>query len=213
MDAAILRRYLQPSPTLRWHPWAPLAAGVLLLVFAFALGAWWGASAERRIFEAAFTGQAGREMIRMELESSRPAAAAVWQAKAFDDVVRNRAERPVDARTRLRDRIDWVFFCLTAERARCDIRKEGWVGSLPRDDDAIKRIAEYRLRNLSPAAPGWRRTSTYCEETMVPLTGRDLRDDFARTAAAYSQVLGRRVSPEELAPAVEGWRCEWKGKP
>ncbi len=49
MDIAVFRRYLQPSPTLRWHPWAPLVFALVLLSFVFYLGTQWGFAAGNRI--------------------------------------------------------------------------------------------------------------------------------------------------------------------
>ena len=51
MDAQVIRRYLQPSPKLRWHPWEPICAGLLLLAFVFWGGAMWGYAAHGRLTE------------------------------------------------------------------------------------------------------------------------------------------------------------------
>jgi hypothetical protein len=224
METLATHRFLQPSPTLRWHPWAPLIAGLLLLVFAFGLGAWWGLSVGNRMTQAVFasqiTGRALDQKARAELETSRPATALYWEARRIDEAILTWAARPPTEKSvlaDLRDRADWMLFCFVGERARCGDRKVGgWGAPMARADlpvEAMRELAEYRLQNLGGAATRWQRTSSYCEETYPPaIAARDFREEYARVAQAYAKLLGRPVTAEQLAPAVEGWRCESKGK-
>jgi hypothetical protein len=190
-----LRRYLQPSPTLRWHPWAPIVAGLLLIALAFMLGAQWGHSAAKREVDA--LGQYGyAAQVRMEQKSKYPARDAFRKAGAIDAAVakfvRESREQPGT----------WQRFRAESERWMFRGGRELFV--IPRA--SIVDLAEFRLRELSGAADAWQVTSSYCRE-MTPLpTGFDLRNEVA--AEAYSTLLGRRISAEQLAPAVANARCE-----
>ena len=200
MDAAVLRRYLQPSPTLRWHPWAPIVAGLLSLGFAFWLGATWGFSAVAHYMNP-MRWEASRERIRLELETSRPAQAVVWEARHFDAVVVNWVkEEPLRASPlrQLRDFAERWMFWRGADIDRHRV-------------DTVRSYAEYRVANLSGDAPRWQRTATFCDEGPQPASGRDLRAEYEPVAQAYSKMLGRPIPAEQLAPAVPNARCEWKG--
>jgi len=198
MNAPAIRRYLQPSPTLRWHPWAPLVAAALLIALVFALGAQWGYAAAKR--EWAITDRYGHAFsTQLELTSKFPARELTRKAAAFDSaVIRYVGEQrePAGAWQRFRSGAErWIF-----QGGRP-------VGVLPRQ--FIVDLAEFRLRELSGTAPRWQATSAYCDEmTYLPLTGMDLRDRWGRAAEAYTQLLGRTISAEQLAPAVPNARCE-----
>ena len=193
MAAQSLRRYLQPAPTLRWHPWAPLAFGLLCLIIVFYLGAQWGYAAAKRAHRAyLFAVPAAREMDALIAERW-PARALMFEASAFDAAVMSEARRGSVTRwDSLRDEVEAAIF---PDRIR---------QAVPSRKD-IARLAELRLRNWSAASPRWRNTSTYCEE-MAGMK-RDLVPYYGPLAAAYSDVLGRAVSAESLAPAVPGWKC------
>ena len=70
--------------------------------------------------------------------------------------------------------------------------------------DSARQAAEYRLKNLSGPAPQWQRTATLCGEVGP---GLDLRAELERAASAYSIVLGRTITAEQLAP-LSGVRCD-----
>ena len=195
MNATAIRRYLQPSPTLRWHPWAPVIAGFLLLSFLFVLGAQWGyGAAKRDINRLEKYSYAG--LVRVETQSRFPARDIVRKAGAIDAAVLkfvHDSEQQPGALERVRSE---------AERLLFRGGRESYA--IPRQ--AIVDLAEFRLRELSGAAPQWQVTSGYCAEFLPILTGRDLRNFEA--AEAYTKLLGRPITPEQLAPAVANARCE-----
>lgn len=204
MNAAILRNYLQPSPRLRWHPWGPLVAAALIVAFVFALGAAWGyAAATRMAADQRTYVDASWRAMEAQLEATRPARLAVQTAGSFDAAV-VRAAREAQAEKSLPYRLrisleDSVFGLLDDERhsrRELDLRKAY--------RDSAKRSAEYRLTNLSGTAPGWRRTATLCQEVG---RGWDLRAQLETTASAYSAVLGRTITAEQLAP-LSGAKCD-----
>ena len=198
MDVATFRRYLQPSPTLRWHPWAPLVAGLLLLGFVFYLGAWWGFSASSRLFwSGAIEAKASDVFFRHDLEEKRPAEALRREAGKLDAAVERYARlaaKPEGTLEKWRNALESRVFL----RGR-------WP--LASHDYAVK-LAELRLSEFSAANPRWRATASWCDELHRDSRGeRDLLADYKPVAEAYSQVLGRTVRPEELAPAVPGGKC------
>jgi len=87
------------------------------------------------------------------------------------------------------------------------------LSRLPLSRDYVARIAELRLREFSPANPRWQATASYCDELSryAPFQ-RDLLNDYVELARDYTRVLGREISPQDLAPAVPGWKCGFKGK-
>jgi hypothetical protein len=201
MNANGIRRYLQPSPTLRWHPWAPLMAGVLLLVFVFWLGAMWGFAAYPRVGDYLVYRDAFNQWLQIRNETAKPATVAYWQARAFDDAI-----------------VQSVRESSIPDTAWSDVRRwiEGrvfWNGrSLPKmKKESVRTYAEFRLKHLSGSAPRWQNTATYCEEFRPPLTGENVLDRYRKVAEAYSVVLNRTVTAQELAPNVPGYRCEWRG--
>jgi hypothetical protein len=188
MDAAVLRRYLQPSPTLRWHPWAPLFAALLLVTFIFVFGVRWGYSAGMRFAgEREAYSATGMETIRHHLEAARPGWMMVASARQFDaiavDWLRDQEERKSIVRR----------MQLAAEELAFD---RGRAGGAFRRTHA-RHVVEYRLNALSGAAPLWQRTATVCREVGK---GLDLRDELARAAKAYTALMGREITPEQLAP-------------
>ena len=196
-----LRRYLQPSTTLRWHPWAPLIFGVLLLAFVFWLGARWGFETHGRTFGLMTYSTAHAEMWRINDEDKRPARAITRQAATLDAAIHRwvlENSAPRSTWEDVRDRMEAFVF---------------WNGRMyPRQSqDSTKKLAEFRLAHLSGRAPRWQRTTAYCDAYPVPLSGEDLRERYRRTADEYSLVLGRAITAEQLAPLVPGFRCEWKG--
>jgi len=84
VNVAALRRYLQPSPTLRWHPWAPLAAGILMLLLAVYFSAKWGyASAQREEFRG-YGSLASAMYMRFLMNEKSPARALLLEAGPLD---------------------------------------------------------------------------------------------------------------------------------
>jgi len=204
MQAMAIRRYLQPSPTLRWHPWAPLVAGILLVTVIFALGAMWGFSAATRMAadERAYVGPSFARM-GAQLEAARPARAVVDSARSFDAAVirwarQTEAERSLSYR--LRVSLEDALFGLLREnrnpRRRIDLHDAY--------RDAVTRNAEYRLTNLSGTASAWQRTATLCEEVG---RGYDSSGQLETAAAAYTAVLGQKITAQQLAP-LSGARCD-----
>jgi hypothetical protein len=204
MNAPAIRRYLQPSPTLRWHPWAPLIAALIMLGFVFWAGAMWGFAAHQRAMASLNDSQAFADRIQIERETKRPGTAAYWQSRHFDEAVKRwvlESQASPSTWQSARNRFESIVF---------------WKGALreiPVDQrrESIRSLAQFRLDHLAGNAPRWLGTATYCEDFPPPLTGEDLRERYRATAAAYSVALGRSVAPEELAPNVPGLRCEWRG--
>jgi hypothetical protein len=194
VNAAVLRRYLQPSATLRWHPWAPLIAALLLVTFIFVFGVRWGYSAGVRFASerAAFSNTA-MESVRLHLEVTRPGWMMVATAREFDAIavawLRDREERESIARRMQLAAEEFVF-------------DRGRVGGEFRRTRA-RQLVEYRLDALSGAAPLWQRTATVCREVGK---GLDLRDELIRAARAYTALMGREITPEQLAP-LSGATC------
>ena len=188
MDAAVLRRYLQPSPTLRWHPWAPLFAALLFVTFIFVFGVRWGYSAGTRFAgeRDAFSNTA-METVRLHVEATRPGWMMVGTARQFDAIavawLRDQEERESIARR----------MQLAADEFAFD---RGRVGGEFRRTHK-RQLVEYRLNALYGAAPLWQRTATVCQEVGK---GLDLRDELARAAKAYTALMGREITPEQLAP-------------
>jgi hypothetical protein len=204
MSAAILRQYLQPSPTLRWHPWAPLVIAVLVIAFVFALGAAWGHSAATRMAtdRTVYTAPSFRVMA-VELEAMRPARHAVESARAFDVAV-IRAAREKEAQTSLPHRLrisleDSMFGMLQEDSHR---RRDIDLRQMYRD--GARGAAEHRLKNLSGTAPYWQRTATLCQEVG---RGWDLGTHLDVAASAYSAILERTITAQQLAP-LSGARCD-----
>lgn len=195
MDVALLRRYLQPSPTLRWHPWAPLAFALLLLAFVFYLGAMWGFSAGSRVAgEMMVTMPASDVLFRHEDSKSEQARMMTREARKLDAVVRDfmvEQRNPPGVLGQWRGRLEGAMFFRGHSRA-----------GLPREY-AVK-IAELRLAEFSAANPRWQEvTATGCPAHR----SIDFIEEYRQLAVEYSQLLGRTVRAEDLAPAVPGGRC------
>ena len=203
MNAATIRRYLQPAATLRWHPWAPLVSLGIALGFAFAFGASWGFSAAKRMSDEQRIYGEPWTYTRSQVEAMRPARSALDAARAFDAAV-SRGAREARAGESLLHR--WR---IAIEQA---VFGQAWLDrpnpARPIDlheifSDGPRRAAEYRLANLAGEAPYWKRTAHLCDEVGPDF---DMSAQLAATAAAYSQVLGRTITPEQLAP-LSGARC------
>ena len=195
MDITLLRRYLQPSPTLRWHPWVPLAFALLALTFAFYLGATWGFSASNRITgEMMVTMPASDALFRHEDSKSEQARLMTREARKLDVVVHDfivAQGNPPGVLDQWSDRLESVMFFHGRSRA-----------PLPREY-AVK-IAELRLAEFSAANPQWREvTASGCPAHR----SIDFIGEYRQLAVEYSQLLGRTVRPEDLAPAVPGGKC------
>jgi hypothetical protein len=194
MNSTVIRRYLQPSPTLRWHPWAPVAAGALLLLFVFYAGAQWGKSAERREFLST-TSYAPRIWLDHLAENQWPGERIVGDALAIDSAVEMFVKR--QAR---------VPAWWEAPRARLEAAVLGTqTYFLPRE--TIVGMAKFRLKELSPASERWAQTSNWCARHSMPVQEVDVLAAYRKIAADYSTLLGRDVRPQDLAPAVPGWKC------
>ncbi len=195
MNAHVIRRYLQPSPTLRWHPWAPLITAGVLVALVFILGAQWGYSAGKREvrkleqYSYAF-------MVPMEQKPPFPARDMARKAGVIDAAV---VKFVGEARER-----PGTWQGVTGAAERWVFRGGRALYVMPRE--SIVYLAEYRLRELSGSATAWQVTATYCAESAPVLSGVDLRNPIA--ADAYSTLLGRPIAAEQLAPAVPHARCE-----
>ncbi len=204
MNAEAIRRYLQPAATLRWHPWAPLVAAGVLVAFVFAFGAAWGFSVARHMSDEQHIYADPWTYTRSQVEAMRPARSALDAARAFDAAVIHGAREAEAQRSsawhRTRTSIEQaVFGQAWAERP---------IPKRPVDfheifGDSPRRAAEYRLANLAGDAPYWKRTARLCDEVGPAF---DMSGQLATTAAAYSAVLGRPITPEQLAP-LSGARC------
>lgn len=195
MDATILRRYLQPSPTLRWHPWAPLVAGIVLLVFIFYFGASWGWSASDRQWRSMEGAYGQRVFMDYVGEDRWPGTRVLDDAGSIDAVVRRFLQQQDHPAT------EWQLL-----RAKADRFVFGaYTGQL--DRKLVARMAQFRLKELSPASPRWQQTSHWCDRHAMAVQEIDVLAAFAQQASDYSKLLGRVVRPEELAPAVPGWKC------
>jgi len=195
MDAAVLRRYLQPSPTLRWHPWAPLVSGAVLLVFVFAFGAHWGWDASQRQYASLGNVYGSRVYMDYLAEEKWPGYRLVNDAGSIDATVQHFLKQQERAPT-------------TWERWRAKLEALTFhASSYSHSKHTVAWMAEFRLRELSPAHPRWQATSAWCERFGHRLYEVDALADYANAAKAYSTLLGREVRPQELAPAVAGWKC------
>jgi hypothetical protein len=196
MDATVLRRYLQPSSTLRWHPWAPLVAGLLLVLFVFYFGASWGWSASDRQWRS-MEGAYGQRVFMDYLgEEKWPGSRVLADAAAIDAVVHRFLEQqahPLTRWQRLRGRADAYVFA-------------AYTGHL--DRRLVVRTAEFRLKELSPANPRWQATSNWCDRNAMPVQEVNVLAAYSQQAIDYSNLLGREVRAQDLAPSVPGWKCE-----
>jgi hypothetical protein len=196
MDATTFRRYLQPSPTLRWHPWAPALVGVLALLFAFYFGARWGKDAERREFYSAMDGAYGGRVFTDYLSDAKwPGERVMNDALAIDAGVQSFVRRD-----------EHVPAWWEAPRARLEALVLD-ARTYPQRKAGAVAMAEFRLRELSPANTRWQVTSGYCARRGHRMSDFNVLGDFRQSAQAYSRLLGREVRPEDLAPAVPNWIC------
>ena len=203
MNAATIRRYLQPAATLRWHPWAPLVTGGLAIGFAFAFGSAWGFSVAKRMANEQWLYGQPWTYTRGQVEVMRPASSTLDAARAFDAAVIHGAQEMAAERSLLhRARIaieQSVFGSAWYERAKG--RPMPDIHEIFHDNP--RRAAEYRLANLAGEAAYWKHTARLCDEVGAAF---DMTAQLATTAAAYSAVLGRTITPEQLAP-LSGARC------
>lgn len=203
MNAATIRRYLQPAATLRWHPWAPLVTGGLAIGFAFAFGAGWGFSVAKRMSDEQRVYQEPWTYTRAQVEAMRPARTALDAARSFDAAVERGAHKKAAEKSLLhRMRIaieDAVFSAAWVDRPnpRRAMDFHEIFG------DTARSAAEYRLANLAGDAPYWKNTARLCDEVGPSF---NMTAQLTTTAAAYSTVLGRTITPEQLAP-LSGARC------
>jgi hypothetical protein len=196
MDVTTFRRYLQPSPTLRWHPWAPLATLVLALVFVFGAGIALGVKYEERRLRVSLYTPGLMEMNLQAEVKVRPTAAVIRRAQTIDNSVAQWVH-DYEHKTWLDGVMDAIEPHLRAER----------VSRIKSDDalrDAMRRVAEWRLANLAVGAPAWEQTAAYCEEWKSAFNVTDI---YERYAKAYTTLLGREISAKKLAPAVPGGKC------
>ncbi len=200
MDATVIRRYLQPSPALRWHPWAPLVAGLLLLGFVFYLGARFGFHAGSRFTSDLMMGAGSDVFTRHQMAETRPAQAMLHEAGKLDAAVRFfdvQARREPGLLERWQDRAESIAF-FHGRSIRAPDRQ--WT----------VKLAEFRLAEYSPANPRWNATATWCDEMRrYARSERDLLREYQSIADDYTKVLGRTVRPQDVAPAVPGWKCSF----
>jgi hypothetical protein len=179
---------LQPSPTLRWHPWAPLVAGFLALAFVLFLATRWGYMAGARMADqrGAFAVPV-LEWMHLERNETQPGWMTVTSARQLDGLVlrwmRDHEARQSPA-TRAR---------LAAEEVLFGSRVDGSAVL----EEGARNMAEYRLKALSGAAPLWQRTAAVCKELGA---GIDMRSELDKAAKAYTALLGREITPQQLAP-------------
>jgi hypothetical protein len=193
MSIVALRRYLQPSATLRWHPWAPLVALLLALLMAFAFGFAIADRLARQNHGAEADVQAFfMAMRRLDENAGNPRGVLQEAAEMDRVVVRYVAMKRSNG---------WSLRGLQAR-----ILTGKTIDTLP----MVKRVAEYRLGELSGSAPRWRMTAGYCSRAGAPSSGEDVTIPYERVARAYSDVLDRDVTAKELAPAVPGGVCQAK---
>jgi hypothetical protein len=200
MDVATFRRYLQPSPTLRWHPWAPLAVLLLACGFVFWLGLQLGVLFAERRSSASTYAQGWFEVMLQKEQLERPSAAVVRRAHIIDNAI-EAFVRDDQQRGLLIRAIDEAIES-TYPRRVADAR-----GSMR---NATVRAAEWRLANFTLGAPAWEKTSTYCRDYRSrDYPGHfDVTAAYERSAAAYSTLLGRKVTAAQLAPAIPGGECK-----
>jgi len=196
MDAMSIRRYLQPSPTLRWHPWAPLAVLLALLLLAFYLGTRWGYDASWRIEKRSSGDMSASEVFyAAERAKVAPALELMRTASKLDGAVGRYLQWESEPPGRLvqwRDTLEsMVFF-------------HGMRMPPPNREFTVK-LAELRLAQYSAANPRWAATASICEE--LGRTNRDFIDEYRTTAARYTRLLGRTIRAQDLAPAVLDGRC------
>jgi hypothetical protein len=197
MTVATLRRYLQPSPTLRWHPWAPLVTLLLAFAFVFALGIAAGMKYEQRRVRNSQYSPVIFEMLTQLEAHQRPTAIVIRRAQRIDNAVAQLVHE---------DEHKGV-----ADRVADGIQPYFWPDRVRRVDpdavlhDSIRRAAEWRLANLSAGAPAWEQTAAYCNEWKYPY---NVIDAYERYAKAYSTLLGREITAKQLAPAVPGGVCK-----
>jgi hypothetical protein len=194
MDTTVIRRYLQPSPTLRWHPWAPLLAGALALLFAFYFGAQWGKGAERRELWSVVD-YPGRVFMDYFVDAKFPGERMMSDAIAIDSGVETfvrRSEHLPAWWEAPREKLE--AFVLNTHSYR-------------QSKEFVITMAEFRLSELSPANTRWQATSAWCARHGNRLNDFDVLGAFKDSAKAYSKLLGREVRPQELAPAVPSWTC------
>jgi hypothetical protein len=173
----------------------PLAFALVSLAFVFYLGAKWGFSASNRITgEMMVTMPASDVLFRHEDSNSEQARVMTREARKLDMAVHEfiaEQRNPPGVLEQWRGRLESVMFFHGLSRA-----------PLPREY-AVK-IAELRLAEFSAANPQWRQvTATDCPAHR----SIDFIAEYRPLAVEYSQLLGRTVRPEDLAPAVPGGKC------
>jgi len=200
MRVASFRRYLQPSTTLRWHPWAPLAVLALALGFAFCFGVKAGIGFAERRTDAQAYAYAVSEMLMEKERIAHPGRALVSRADTIDRAVTSfvRSEEQSRGFTRLLDAVVGGSWLSSRRASYWHHVRESTV-----------KAAEWRLANFAPGAPAWRKTAAFCDELRDLSVPRpfDVTNGYKHTATAYTKLLGRRITPAELAPAVPGGTC------
>jgi len=195
MNIATFRRYLQPSPTLRWHPWAPLVAGLLFVIFVFTAAAYWGYGVGKRLATWNASTHAFFVAVRIEDEEKGNIRSLLRDANHLDRAVlewdRLRKSPPGSLEKWWRG-VENRFFTGT--------RNMDWLHEPPRQ----KLYAEVRLAHFSAGAPRWQATRRFCESrTHGYATVADIHAQYERLASLYTELLGRPVSARELAPMIE----------
>jgi hypothetical protein len=192
---------LKVPSTLRWHPWAPLAVLVLALGFTFYFGVQAGIGfAERRTNAEAYA-YAVSEMLMQKDRIAHPGRALVSRAATIDRAVESfvRSQEQSRGFTRLLDAVIGGSWLSSARASYWRQARESTV-----------KAAEWRLANFAAGAPAWQKTAAFCDELRdLPLPRQyDVTAAYGYTAKAYTKLLGRRITPAELAPAVPGGICE-----
>ena len=201
MKVASIRRYLQPSATLRWHPWAPLAVLLLALGFAFCFGVKAGVGFAQRRANADAYALGVLEMVTQKDRITRPGKALASRAATIDHAVESfvRSEEQSRGFSRVLDAVMGGSWLSSARASYWRQARESTI-----------EAAEWRLANFAPGSPAWHQTAAYCDELRdLPLPRQyDVAAAYGYAAKAYTKLLGREITPARLAPAVPGGRCD-----
>jgi len=191
--AAVVRRYLQPSPTLRWHPWAPLTVGALVAAFVVACAAWLGFAYGRHVYGMAFS--PGMQVFFAMADEERPAAVTLVQRAL-------RIDREVTAWVEQGRHPGWLERGFRIVDDRYYFRQPVWTER----EDAIVHLARFRLAQLSTDHPRWAQTASWCAASGAA-HGTLLPDTYERTARDYSILLHEDIAASRLMPAIPGGHC------
>ena len=168
---------------------------LLALGFTFCLGVAGMRAGERRTDAEAYV-HAVSDMLREKESVTRPGHALASRAEGIDRAVRSfvRGEEQSRGFTRLLDAAvggSWL------SSARASYWREA--------REATVAAAEWRLANFALDAARWQKTAALCDVSAArPL---DVLAGYTYTAGAYTKLLGREITPAELALGVPAGTC------